>query len=174
MARSLSFRVEIDVRSIAREIDKEIANLRANTGLEGQLINNAVFQRNGEQVSLFKFLDVGTREHIIPPGSKGVLANEQADFIVSGSVRHPGTPPHDITSRTFSYFEQVFARKVSGVSTRALANRTGTQIDFDLVRQTFVDSMVLARDFAEKITPSNWASVKAGYDIRINKRRVQA
>jgi len=167
MPRALSFRVEIDVRSIAAEINKELVNLRENTRLEGQLLNDAT-SHDGKP--LFTFLDRGTKRHVIDPGPSGYLADKDDNFIVRGPVTHPGIAPHDITSRTFNYFESVYSRAIIGASTRALSRRTGTAIDYDAVRAAFTNSLLSAKHYAESITPNNWQSVKSSYKLKVNGR----
>ena len=170
--RSVIVRVEMDAQSIAREIDKELANIARNTNFSGVLFNTASVSRKGKEVPLFPLLDRGTRPHEISPGDKGVLANEQDDFIVSKPVQHPGTPPYDISARAVAYLEAALARNVAGTSTRALANRRGETIDFQLIRQTFINVLNQTVDFAAKITPASWKKVKASYSVRLNNRQI--
>jgi hypothetical protein len=167
--RALVIAPRFDVRGMAADLERELLNATLTAQIEAQIRNVATVQDDKGVYLLYDFLDKGTQPHWIGEADE-LLANRRNDFgPVWGPVFHPGTRPFDITARTGSYIQNYFERMVAeGVDTRS----TDT-IQWREIRLLIVDGLLAAMDFARNITPDNWSSVKASYQLYLNGRRYQ-
>jgi hypothetical protein len=167
-ARALVIKPTIDVKRLLKIVDRTVEDID-NVLNTGAIWNNAVSFRSGKQVLIFPFLDKGTRPHWIDTQEDdGLLANQASDFgPVYGPIFHPGTPPHDISTRVGAHFEHMLEVMFDDPSLDALEEIPTQRFNF-IVKQALLESI----DFAIQITPDNWPKVKASYAAYAGGRRV--
>ena len=170
------FTVDIDRRRLISDLRKQVAEIKKLGSLKGTIINSATVARAGGSIPLFPFLDRGTKPHIIVAASGSALASGETNPRPLEHpvkiVAHPGSAPHDISARVFSFFITKMREKFFGQSSGAVSRRRDEIIKAELIRSVFVRVLKDTKRFAAQITPSNWKSVKRSYGIRIAGKRI--
>ncbi|HEC74804.1 MAG TPA: hypothetical protein ENI26_10615 [Methylophaga aminisulfidivorans] len=170
------FGVNIDRRRLISDLRAQVAEVKRLRNLKGDIINSATVARAGGSIPLFPFLDRGTKPHIIVAASGSALASDETNPRPLEHpvkvVAHPGSAPHDISARVFSFFVTRMRERFFGQSPGAVSRRKDEIIRAELIRSIFVRVLKDTKRFAAQITPSNWKSVKRSYEIRLGGRRV--
>jgi hypothetical protein len=167
--RALVVVPEIDVKSLLGDIDLVIDNI-SKAIVDANIRNTAITVREGKRWLLFPFLDKGTKPHWIDTKEDDVaelLGSVEHDFgPVHGPIHHPGTRPYDISARVATYLEQTMEGLFNNIDSTDTNVVTSNKFN-EIIRL----AMSQALDFAVRITPDNWVSVKNSYQVYIKGRR---